>query len=177
MFALEKHLNDPNKQMTSVGLYHQVVKTPIGLLNITASEDAICSVQLLDKDRFRHSEKSSSLTTTACEQLTSYFKGNLQEFVLPLAFEGTPFQQQVWQQLLNIPYGNTISYGELAEKIGNKNSVRAVGAANGKNKIPIIVPCHRVIAANGKLQGFALGLDVKRYLLTLEYQKPEGMFF
>ena len=163
--------------MTREDLYHQAVRTPIGVLNITASEEAIYTVQLSNDNSILPEEKPSTLTATACAQITNYFSGKLQAFDLPLAFEGTDFQQQVWLELLNIPYGKTISYGELAEKIGNKKSVRAVGAANGKNRIPIIVPCHRVIAANGKLQGFALGLDVKRYLLNLEYQKPEGMLF
>jgi len=163
--------------MTNENLYYQVVETPIGLLNIVANEDAICSVQLLDMGSTQPEDRPSSITTLACQQMTTYFDGELQTFDLPLAFEGTEFQQRVWQQLLSIPYGETISYGELAEQIGNKNSVRAVGAANGKNPIPIFIPCHRVIAANGKLQGFALGLDVKRHLLNLEYQKPKGVLF
>lgn len=101
-------------------------------------------------------------------QLDQYFKGRLKSFDLELKTGGTPFQQQVWQALAKIPYGSTISYGDLAVQIGNPKAVRAVGLANGKNPIPIIIPCHRVIGKNGSLTGFGGGLDVKRFLLELE---------
>jgi len=106
----------------------------------------------------------------AMRQLREYFSGKRREFDLPLAPEGTPFQKIVWRGLQAIPYGETISYGELARRVGNPKASRAVGAANGKNPLPIVVPCHRVIGAGGKLVGFGGGLPVKRALLAIETQ-------
>jgi len=101
-------------------------------------------------------------------QLCAYFAGELESFDLPLAPEGTPFQQKVWDELCKIPYGQTISYGELARRIGSPNACRAVGLANGSNPIPIVIPCHRVIGSNGKLTGYGGGLPIKEKLLALE---------
>lgn len=101
-------------------------------------------------------------------QLRAYFDGKLKEFDLPLTLEGTEFQSRVWASLLTIPYGETISYAQLAQRIGNPKAVRAVGLANGSNPIPIIVPCHRVIGSDGSLTGFGGGLDTKKKLLALE---------
>lgn len=101
-------------------------------------------------------------------QLRSYFAGELETFDLPLAPEGTPFQLEVWRSLCEIPFGKTISYGELARRIGNPNASRAVGLANGSNPIPIVIPCHRVIGSNGKLTGYGGGLPIKEKLLALE---------
>lgn len=101
-------------------------------------------------------------------QLTEYFAGRRRNFDLPLAPAGTPFQQRVWNALLDIPYGETISYGELASRIGRKSASRAVGLANGSNPLPIVIPCHRVIGANGKLTGYGGGLAVKERLLAHE---------
>ena len=101
-------------------------------------------------------------------QLTEYFAGRRQRFELPLAPEGTPFQQRVWRELQDVPYGVTISYGELAARIGQPTASRAVGLANGSNPLPIVIPCHRVIGANGKLTGYGGGLPVKEQLLALE---------
>ncbi len=101
-------------------------------------------------------------------QLAEYARGERQAFTLPLAPRGTAFQQAVWRELCTIPHGETISYGELARRIGRPTASRAVGAANGANRIAIVIPCHRVIAATGALTGFAFGLDRKRHLLTLE---------
>jgi methylated-DNA-[protein]-cysteine S-methyltransferase len=101
-------------------------------------------------------------------QLNAYFRGELTEFDLPLAIEGTPFQLRVWRSLCEIPFGTTISYGQLARRIGQPKAVRAVGLANGSNPIPIIVPCHRVIGSNGKLTGYGGGLPIKEKLLALE---------
>jgi methylated-DNA-[protein]-cysteine S-methyltransferase len=102
------------------------------------------------------------------KELDAYFAGRLRVFKTPLAFQGTPFQHQVWTALCGIPYGETISYLELAKRIGNPNAVRAVGLANGANPIAIIVPCHRVIGANGSLTGYGGGLPIKKALLALE---------
>jgi len=102
------------------------------------------------------------------DQLASYFDGQLKRFTLTVEPAGTPFQQQVWDALLDIPYGDTISYGELARRIGNPNACRAVGAANGRNPISIIIPCHRVIGSNGKLTGYGGGMANKVWLLEHE---------
>ena len=104
----------------------------------------------------------------AIGQLQAYFAGELRQFHLKLAPEGTPFQQDVWRQLRSIPYGETISYGELARRIGKPLASRAVGAANGRNPLPIVVPCHRVVGASGSLVGFGGGLEIKAALLALE---------
>ena len=110
----------------------------------------------------------AALPYPVAEQLDSYFAGHLRSFDLPLHPQGTAFQRKVWAALLEIPYGETISYLELARRIGNPSSVRAVGLANGKNPLPIVVPCHRVIGSNGSLVGYASGLPIKRALLNLE---------
>jgi methylated-DNA-[protein]-cysteine S-methyltransferase len=102
------------------------------------------------------------------QQLIEYFAGNRQEFDLKIAPKGTAFQERVWQELRKIPFGQTASYGEIAERIGNRKASRAIGMANGKNPIPIIVPCHRVIGKDGSLTGFGGGLDLKKQLLKLE---------
>ncbi|MCX6593382.1 MAG: methylated-DNA--[protein]-cysteine S-methyltransferase [Acidobacteria bacterium] len=112
-------------------------------------------------------EAERILETTA-EQLVAYFAGRRRNFDLPLAPGGTPFQERCWDQLQRIPYGATISYAELARRVGNPKACRAVGAANGRNPIPIVIPCHRVIGSSGKLHGFAYGLDIKRQLIDLE---------
>ncbi len=104
------------------------------------------------------------------EQLSAYFKGSLKQFQLELNLQGTHFQQRVWEALRTIPYGETLSYGELAGRIGNPKASRAVGAANGRNPVSIIIPCHRVIGKNGSLTGFGGGMDVKQFLLDWEQQ-------
>jgi methylated-DNA-[protein]-cysteine S-methyltransferase len=113
------------------------------------------------------------LLREAARQLTRYFEGRLQEFELPLEMSGTPFQRKVWDTLLGIPYGEVISYAQLAGRVGSPRGFRAVGAANGKNPIPIIVPCHRVINTGGGLGGYSCGLPYKRRLLELEGVKVD----
>jgi len=113
----------------------------------------------------------------ARRQLEAYFRGELRQFDLPIAPRGTPFQLRVWAELLRIPYGATISYGELARRLGDPKLTRAVGAANGANPISIIVPCHRVIGADGSLTGYGGGLEVKRGLLALERGPVSGQLF
>jgi methylated-DNA-[protein]-cysteine S-methyltransferase len=112
----------------------------------------------------RHDRAFADVTA----QLTEYFEGRRRLFELPLAPEGTPFQLRVWNALLEIPYGETTSYGELAARIGDRSASRAVGLANGSNPLPIVIPCHRVIGSNGKLTGYGGGLAVKQQLLVLE---------
>ncbi len=110
------------------------------------------------------------------EELNQYFTGNREAFTVPLDLRGTHFQKQVWKALLDIPYGQTRSYGQLAIQLGNPNATRAVGAANGRNPVVIIVPCHRVIGFDGKLTGFAGGLEAKAHLLELESHGRSGSF-
>ena len=112
--------------------------------------------------------EDNTIFPDAVSQLTAYFEGRLKQFDLDLVLNGTDFQKKVWQALLTIPYGATVTYGDIAERIHNPKAFRAVGLANRCNPIPIIIPCHRVIGKNGQLTGFAGGLDIKRFLLDLE---------
>jgi methylated-DNA-[protein]-cysteine S-methyltransferase len=148
------------------------LETPIGSLLLTASASGLDSV-LFPKNGHPATpdpdwQKDASLLQEPIRQLRAYFAGQLEQFDLTLAPQGTPFQQTVWDELWRIPYGETISYGELAKRIGNPNASRAVGLANGSNSIPIIIPCHRVIGSNGKLTGYGGGLSIKEKLLALE---------
>ena len=112
--------------------------------------------------------KPTPLMQRAIEELAAYFRGERHNFDLPFLFDGTPFQQKVWQALCTIPYGERWSYGRLAQVIGNPKAARAVGMANNKNKLPTLIPCHRVVGANGSLVGFASGIELKHTLLELE---------
>jgi methylated-DNA-[protein]-cysteine S-methyltransferase len=159
-----------------VSLAFKFVQSPVGRLRLAASEKGLVAV-LWEKDnhlpaQMRRAdlvENTRHPTLLAAEgQLGEYFAGKRRAFDLDLDLCGTKFQIEVWQALLAIPYGETRSYGQLARQLGNRNATRAVGAANGRNPIPIIVPCHRVIGASGKLTGFGGGLDVKAQLLDLE---------
>ena len=148
--------------------------SPVGLLKLVAHDTALVAVLWENEDpkRVRLAElvedKKHPILLETQKQLNEYFSGQRQVFDLPLDFEGTEFQEKVWQALLTIPFGETRSYKQIAEQIGNPKSVRAVGAANGKNPISIIAPCHRVIGASGKLVGFAGGLENKDILLKIE---------
>lgn len=148
--------------------------SPVGQLKLVAAETALVAVlwENENPNRVRLAELIENTQHTILletqKQLNEYFAGQRQVFNLPLDFEGTEFQQKVWQALLTIPFGETRSYKQIAEQIGNVKAVRAVGAANGKNPISIIAPCHRVVGANGKLVGFAGGLDNKDILLKIE---------
>lgn len=155
--------------------YHYIhMLSPVGRLKLIASVHALVAILWEDDDpkRVRIQAQAAMdehpVLKEAEQQLRQYFAGERTSFSVPLAFEGTAFQQEVWQALLTIPYGETRSYLQIAEQIGNPKAVRAVGAANGKNPISIIAPCHRVIGAGGQLIGFAGGLDHKAYLLRLE---------
>ena len=149
----------------------RTIQTPVGLLRLTATETALTGVMLnargtVDRTRPR------GVLAEAEQQLTAYFAGRLQTFDLPLALTGTPFQCEVWTMLRHIPFGVTCSYAELADRIGRPKAVRAVGAANGQNPIPIVIPCHRVIGANGSLTGFGGGIKMKAWLLR--HEDPQG---
>lgn len=146
--------------------------SPIGELLLAGDGETLSVLGFPQGSRARRSEAHWILADSAFElaraQLDDYFSGQRLEFNLPLAPEGTGFQQQVWSALLNIPYGQTSSYGEVAKSIRRPNAGRAVGAANGANPIPVIIPCHRVIGQDGSLTGFGGGLDIKRWLLAHE---------
>jgi methylated-DNA-[protein]-cysteine S-methyltransferase len=160
---------------TTAGRTHVIVDSPIGPLTIVAEDGPISALYM---DAQRHAPGAAALGlpgalddepfATAAGQLAAYFAGELTEFDLPLAPAGTDFQRRVWNDLRAIPYGQTISYGELARRVGNPAASRAVGLANGRNPIAIVVPCHRVIGADGSMTGYGGGLDRKRFLLALE---------
>ena len=141
-------------------------QSPCGLMAISADEEGITSIRFVSEPAAEATP--SDLTQACCEQLDAYFDGHLTTFSVPLNPSGTAFQQQVWRQLQAIPYGQTVSYGAIANGIGKPTASRAVGMANGKNPLTIIVPCHRVIGSNGKLTGYAGGLTRKQFLLALE---------
>jgi len=140
---------------------------PIGKITITSFEDKITGVQFGEAKEIYNYEENAVIKEAA-RQLKEYFAGKRKMFDLPLSLEGTKFQVAVWRALQDIPYGETKSYKEIANSIGNAKACRAVGMANNRNKIAIIIPCHRVIGTNGALIGYAGGLDVKEQLLALE---------
>ena len=150
----------------------EVIDTPIGPLLLVADDDGLIEVHFekalsLERGRREVAGEGPIIRKTK-RQLNEYFAGKRKTFDLPLSLKGTPFQIECWNALQQIPYGATSTYGEIARTIGRPAAVRAVGAANGANPIPIIVPCHRVIGSNGSLTGFGGGIDVKRWLLDFE---------
>jgi methylated-DNA-[protein]-cysteine S-methyltransferase len=152
-----------------------VIDTPIGPLLLVGGDDGLHEIRFHASETGADSAESASTNgggaeavAEAARQLRSYFAGTLHEFDLPLAPAGTEFQRTVWRALRDIPYGRTESYGELARRIGRPKAVRAVGAANGANPLPIVVPCHRVIGGDGSLTGYGGGLSIKQALLELE---------
>ncbi len=140
-------------------------QSPLGPLSLFEEAGALVSLDFGPLDRAAH---KTDLLVEASVQLQQYFAGQRKVFTLPLRPQGTPFQKQVWQQLLLIPYGQTLSYGRQAAALGRPTAARAVGGANGKNPLPILIPCHRVIAADGSLGGYSSGLKTKEFLLSLE---------
>ncbi len=145
-------------------LYQGNMASPIGPLTITADLEAVISIE------FKHiiSSSQNHVIAQCKKELEAYFDGRLKAFTVPYKLTGTPFQNKVWQALTEIPFGNSISYSDLAMTLGDINCIRAAGTANGKNKIPIIVPCHRVIGKDGSMVGFSDGIEKKRYLLKHE---------
>ena len=147
----------------------QYLNTPVGSLRLVSDGAHLVSIEFEGRYSANDDIETSDAVLAACaSQLSGYFAGQRRHFELPLAARGTPFQQSVWRALADIPYGELRSYRDIARTIGNPAAVRAVGAANGRNPLPIVVPCHRVIGSNGTLTGFAAGLEVKRFLLDLE---------
>lgn len=146
-----------------------VATTPIGLLQIIATDEAIIGVKPIDYvENIAANEAANTLVKKCKSELEEYFAGTRTSFDLPLKFEGTDFQKQVWQQLKRIPYGETKTYGKIAKSIDKPKAARAIGMANHNNPILIIVPCHRVIGADGSLTGYAAGIEAKKYLLEFE---------
>ncbi len=150
------------------------IPTPCGPLLLVINDQGLCHVDFCHSPSPVEIEESWQLDEVAlapyAEQFAAYFDGRLQRFDLPLAARGTKFQQQVWQALTRIPYGQTRSYADIADTIGNPKAVRAVGAANGRNPLAIIVPCHRVVGRDGSLTGYAGGLAIKQFLLKHEQE-------
>ncbi|HHT97563.1 MAG TPA: methylated-DNA--[protein]-cysteine S-methyltransferase [Clostridiales bacterium] len=154
-----------------------IYKTKIGLLLISADEIGITNIDFVNESDFNEYSNKYNMQETAVlkeakKQLDEYLKGSRQVFNLPLNLKGSEFQMKVWDVLRQIPYGETWTYKKVAEKIGNPKASRAVGMANNKNPLMIVVPCHRVIGTNGKLIGYAGGLDLKKRLLELENINP-----
>ncbi|VAW45639.1 Methylated-DNA--protein-cysteine methyltransferase [hydrothermal vent metagenome] len=159
--------------MNSPMIFTDYLDSDIGLLEITATEKGLASVYFAKGNLKHQAQKpvTPNLHTDLCkQQLGEYLNNQRQSFDLKFDQQGTPFQHQVWQALLTIPFGQVASYSDIAHQINNPKAVRAVGAANGKNPISIIVPCHRVIGANGTLTGYAGGLERKQWLLQHESQ-------
>lgn len=157
--------------------FYSELDSPVGLLTLFGNEDALTGLYMTDQ-RYRPElppgcEQVDQRFRDAREQLKAYFAGKLREFELSLAGEGSAFQRTVWRALCKIPFGETESYGGLARRIGNPNASRAVGLANGKNPIGIVVPCHRVIGANGSLTGYGGGMERKKWLLEHERRIAE----
>ena len=154
--------------------FFKMINSPIGVLKLVGNAAGLAAILWANEGPRRvrlnivGEDKTHPVLVEAERQLNEYFRGKRERFDLKLNFVGTPFQNKVWEALLRIPYGQTRSYGEIARELGNPKAVRAVGAANGRNPIAIIAPCHRVIGASGALTGFAGGLAAKKHLLDLE---------
>lgn len=151
---------------------HTIVDSPVGPLTLVAV-DGVLTGLYMSQQRHRPPQevfggRADEPFDEVARQLAAYFAGQRTEFDLPLALAGTPFQQRVWASLREIPYGETITYGQLADRVGRPAAARAVGLANGRNPIGVIVPCHRVVGADGGLTGYGGGLERKQYLLALE---------
>jgi len=163
-------------------IFHQSIDSPVGTLLIAADDAGLRLIEfpsprhpMAQPAQWRHDDHPVLRQTRA--QLDEYFAGTRQRFDLPLAPQGTEFQRQIWHALATIPYGATLSYLQLAQRIGRPSAARAVGAANGRNPLPIVLPCHRVIGADGSLTGFGGGLPTKHYLLKLEGALPADDLF
>jgi methylated-DNA-[protein]-cysteine S-methyltransferase len=164
--------------MTTGSYVYKSIASPYGKLKLVASEKGLAAVLWENDDPRRvrlgalKPGSDNRFLNEAEKQLKAYFAGRLKKFTVPLDFNGTDFQKSVWAALLTIPFGETRSYGEIARQIGRPEASRAVGAANGRNPISIITPCHRVLGSNGRLTGFAGGLEAKDHLLKHEGRDP-----
>ncbi len=147
--------------------FYSYFESPIGFVEIIADKNYLRAVKFID-ELPEEKKKGNKITISARKQLKEYFNGKRKTFELPFEFKGTEFQNEVWKALTKIPFGSVVTYQDIAKLTGNEKAVRAVGSANGKNPIPIIVPCHRVIAKNGKLSGYAGGVERKEWLIEHE---------
>jgi len=170
---------------------HTTFSTPVGDIEVMVSSKGVSSIRFLDYERTMgpplkpiiddDSEGNSNnkateiLLDTTVNEILEFLDGKRRKFTVPTDVLGTDFQQSVWEQVANIPFGETSTYGKIAFEVGSPKASRAVGAANGANPIPIIVPCHRVVGSDGKLTGYAYGTDLKKYLLDLEYPRRRRM--
>lgn len=156
-----------------------VVKTPIGYIKLTASEKGLQQCSILSQEETMSCLNCglSPLLDDVIQQLNDYFEGDRESFDIDFDLMGSDFQKKVWNELTNIPFGKTISYSELALKLGDLKAIRAVASANGKNPIGVIIPCHRVIGSDGSLTGFAWGLDKKQWLLEHESKYKQLSLF
>lgn len=160
----------------TIARYSTTMESPVGQLTLVATDEALCELSWGGDHSFGERSLAVSaevrpehpVLVQAVRELTEYFAGTRQRFDVPVETAGTEFQQSVWQALRGIPYGETINYGEQARRIGKPSAVRAVGGANGRNPVGIIVPCHRVVGADGSLTGFGGGMDAKAWLLAHE---------
>lgn len=156
----------------SIVTYYTTYASPVGEIVLTATEKGLSGLYIRNGVKLvnvpQNATKNVAIFSLILEQLTEYFAGSRTEFTATFDLQGTAFQKKVWDELYKIPYGSVISYKELAHRVGSPKAVRAVGGANGKNPISIIIPCHRVIAASGGLGGYGWGLDTKKQLLSLE---------
>jgi len=152
------------------GLHKLEYKSPIGVIEIIGTDEAIISIMFVERDVETNSvqDESPKVLKDCLQQLEQYFKGDRHEFTFPYTFEGTDFQKTVWKALTEVPSAETVSYKDIAVSDGNDKAVRAVGTANGKNKLSIVIPCHRIIGSNCKLTGYAGGLWRKEWLLQHE---------
>jgi methylated-DNA-[protein]-cysteine S-methyltransferase len=147
-------------------MFYSYFKSPIGLVQIGGTASEVTSLDFVE--RRREKTESNPLLDRGARQIAEYFTGKRHVFDLPIAYQGTAFQERVWAQLLKVPFGKTASYQDIARRVGNPLAMRAVGAANGKNPISLIVPCHRIIGSNGTLVGYGGGLWRKEWLLKHE---------
>jgi len=150
--------------------FFEYYKSPTGYIKLVSSDTSILKCNFIENNNRASSKNIPLIMKVAIEQLERYFDGKLKEFNLRLELLGTDFQLKVWNELQKIPFGQTITYKELAKRIGNKNAIRAVANANAKNPISIIVPCHRVLGSDGKLRGYGGGIEKKKWLIDFEYQ-------
>ena len=165
----KKSISVPSLMQGSLqNIYSSYLESPVGMIEITANEESIFSISFLDSDPRNTSTKENDVISKCKQQLKEYFSGVRNEFNISLHLSGTEFQNRVWEMLQTVPLGRTISYLELAKKLGDPKCIRAAGTANGKNPIAVIVPCHRIIGSNNELVGYAGGLWRKRWLLEHE---------
>jgi methylated-DNA-[protein]-cysteine S-methyltransferase len=160
-------------------IYSHIYHSPIGAMLLQANEQSISNVQFIDDQQLSNLEMeetdSNPIIHQCIDELIEYFGGQRMAFTVPIDQEGTEFQQKVWKELYEVPFGKTLSYGELAKKLGDPKCVRAAASANGKNKIAILIPCHRIIGADQSLVGYAWGKSRKRWLLQHEFRLALGV--